>query len=146
MSESVVEVYALHEKIVLTPLAWWEDLGAWTATNVVEVVGPTSTDEELGNAVIRLLKLPASPELDPKASELTLRAAGVRSHAALVRQARYVFVRLDMGDGLLTVVGSVRDERGGGWATKHPDDGVVLTRPSPSEVGSAVNREIDSST
>jgi hypothetical protein len=146
-TEAAVEVYCVKDRIVANAMAWWADMGVWGATKAVESVQSGAPDTEIGEAVARLLVMSRSTAVDPgrDATQILLRAAGVRSHPALVKQARFVFVRREANGSTVTLLPSARAAEGGGWITARAEDGIVLLGPTPASLGAALRVAIEMS-
>ena len=128
-------LYALRGDLIIEALSWLEDFGVWSPSGQLTIVSESSTDHDVGEAVIGALADSGlyAPGADQKP---LLRAAGVRSNRALVRAARTVSLRAD-GDAVV-INSSSRGKEGGGWLYDPPEDAVRLREPGTDEIGRAV--------
>jgi hypothetical protein len=101
--QAAVEIYEVKDRIVLAPLVY-VDVSAWGATGQVTSLVTTASAEELGAALAESFEqgLLASEEAGREATKVLLKAAGVRSHAALEKKARYVIARRDEDETTVT--------------------------------------------
>jgi hypothetical protein len=134
-------------RIVMNAMAWWTDLGTWGATRAVTALSTDASDGEVGAALAELFEQSLTVPVDPgrEATQVLLKAAGVRSHAALVKQARYVLARREENGTTVTLLPSAPGVEGGGWITCRPEEGITLETPSAVQLGEALREAISAS-
>src|SRR4051794_4369760 len=91
-ADRVVEIYEIQRRLTLTALAWREDFGAWGSTAAVIALPGDADDAQVGRTLRSMFMESARLSLDCSSDteKALLKAARVRSRAALLRSARYV--------------------------------------------------------
>lgn len=138
--DEMVTVYQRRNRIVFAPMAKWDDFGAWGSAGIQEVHDLTLPNDEIGAILRRLIDSGATRELSDETVKPLLKAVGVRSHGALVREAAKVSASR-FGDELVLAPNRAAPE-GGGWVEAETAASLDISDASDSELGEALRRAI----
>lgn len=143
-SDRVVEIYEIQGRLVFAGMAWWEDFGAWGSTAAVTALLADADDESIGRTLRAMFMESARLPVDSTGAteKALLKAAGVRSRAALVKSARYVNAT-ERPDGSVLLVPSHRNDGDDGWAFAPPEQGLDLAEATDEELGAAVRKVVE---
>ncbi len=134
--DETVEVYERGGRLVFAPLAKWDDYGTWGSAGDREVHDSSASDADLGEALRRLVDTGSERDLVREHVKGLLDAVGVRSHAALVRDAAKVTVSLTGRE--LRIAPNRRAPAGGGWIESDGPHLLDISLVSDEELGAAL--------
>jgi hypothetical protein len=121
-------------------MAKWDDYGAWGSAGIQEVHDVSLPESEIGAVLRRLIDTDVARELSQETVKPLLKAVGVRSHGALMREAAKVSASR-FGDELRLASNVVAPE-GGGWVEAEIAGTLKLTDVSDAKLGKALRKAI----